>query len=155
VSGGVEEFRPIGHAKKSESDMALKIALKPNEKLIISGAVVQNGKNRSEFIVENNVAILREKDIMREAEATTYCSKIYFVIQLMYIDSGNLVEYHNTYWTLVRDLVDAVPSTIAHVGRISDHLLKNEYYQALKSAKKLMEYEREVLDRVRNSTCSI
>jgi flagellar protein FlbT len=132
--------------------MALKITLKPQEKMIISGAVIQNGKNRSEFIVENNVAVLREKDIMREEDARTYCSRIYFVIQLMYVDDKNLVEYHNTYWTLVRDLVNAVPSTLVHVDRISEHLLKNEYYQALKSAKRLMEYEREVLDRVRNST---
>ena len=131
--------------------MALKIALKPQEKLIISGAVIQNGKNRSEFLVENNVAILREKDIMREEEATTYCSRIYFVIQLMYIDEKNLVEYHNTYWALVKDLVNAVPSTLTYIDRISEYLLQNEYYQALKSAKKLIEYEKEVLDRVRNS----
>ena len=131
--------------------MALKIALKPQEKLIISGAVIQKGKNRSEFLVENNVAILREKDIMREEEATTYCSRIYFVIQLMYIDEKNIVEYHNTYWALVKDLIKAVPSTLNHIDKISEHLLKNEYYQALKSAKKLVEYEKEVLDRVRNS----
>jgi flagellar protein FlbT len=131
--------------------MALKIALKPQEKMIISGVVIQNGKNRSEFLVENNVAILREKDIMREEEATTYCSRIYFVIQLMYIDEKNIVEYHNMYWALVKDLVKAVPSTLNHIDRISEHLLKNEYYQALKSAKKLVEYEKEVLDRVRKS----
>jgi flagellar protein FlbT len=131
--------------------MALKITLKPQEKLIIGGAVIQNGKNHSEFIVENNVAVLREKDIMREDQATTYCSKIYFVIQLMYIDGRNIVEYHNTYWALVKDLINAVPTTLNHIDMISEHLLKNEYYQALKSAKKLMKYEGEVLDRVRNS----
>ena len=132
--------------------MALKITLKPQEKMIISGAVIQNGKKHSEFIVENNVAILREKDIMREEEANTYCSRIYFVIQLMYIDGKNLVEYHNTYWALVKDLVNAVPSTLTYIDKISEHLLKNEYYQALKSARKLIEYEGEVLKRVRNST---
>ena len=132
--------------------MALKIALKPQEKLIIGGAVIQNGKNRSEFIVENSVAVLREKDIMREEEATTYCSRIYFVIQLMYIDAGNIVGYHNAYWALVKDLVGAVPSTLIHIDKISEHILKSEYYQALKSARKLIEYEREVLDRVRKST---
>ncbi len=132
--------------------MALKIVLRPQEKLIIGGAVIQNGKNRSEFIVENNVAVLREKDIMRDEEATTYCSRIYFVIQLMYIDAGNIVEYHNNYWALVKDLVSAVPSTLIHIDKISEYILKSEYYQALKSAKKLIEYEREVLDRVRKST---
>jgi flagellar biosynthesis repressor protein FlbT len=132
--------------------MALKIALKPQEKVIIGGAVIRNGKNRSEFIVENSAAILREKDIIREDEATTYCSKIYLVIQLMYIDGKNLIEYHKSYWILVRDLVNAVPSTLSYVEKISECLLRNEYYQALKAAKKLMDYEREVLNRVRNST---
>jgi flagellar biosynthesis repressor protein FlbT len=132
--------------------MALKIALKPQEKVIIGGAVIQNGKHRSEFVVENSAAILREKDIMHEDEATTFCSKIYFVIQLMYIDGRNLVEYHKTYWKLVRDLVNAVPSTLGYIEKISEHLLKNDYYQALKFAKKLIEYEREVLNRVRNTT---
>ena len=132
--------------------MALKIDLKPNEKLIISGAVIQNGSKRAELIIENSAPILREKDIMLPDQATTYCSKIYLAIQMMYIDGANLVEYHNTYWTLVRDLVNAVPSTLDLVGRISEHLLKNEYYPALKDAKKLIDYEQEVLNRVRSAT---
>lgn len=135
--------------------MALKIALKPQEKVIIGGAVIQNGKHRSEFIVENSVPILRQKDIMGEDEATTYCSKIYFVVQLMYIDGKNLIEYHKTYWELVRDLVHAVPSTVSHVEKISECLLKNDYYQALKACKKLIDYEQEVLNRVRSATRSV
>jgi len=132
--------------------MALKIGLKPQEKLILNGAVITNGKGRSEFIIENRATVLREKDILRAEEATTYCSRIYLAIQMMYIDGRNLVEYHKTYWILARELVQAVPSTIEYVGVISEHLLKNEYYQALKAARKLMDYEQEVLDRVRSST---
>ena len=132
--------------------MALKIDLKPHEKMIISGAVIQNGAKRTELIIENNAPILREKDIMCPEEATSYCSKIYFTIQMMYIDGNNLVEYHKTYWTLVRDLVKAVPSTLDLIGNISEYLLKNEYYPALKDARKLIDYEQEVLNRVRSTT---
>jgi flagellar biosynthesis repressor protein FlbT len=132
--------------------MALKIRLKPNEKMILNGAVITNGKSHSEFVIENRVMILREKDILRVDEATTYCSQIYLAIQMMYIDGGkNLAEYHKTYWALVRELVKAVPSTVDHIGEISEHLLKNEYYQALKAARKLMDYEQEVLNRVRSA----
>jgi len=132
--------------------MALKIRLKPNEKMILNSAVITNGKSHSEFVVENRVMILREKDILRVDEATTYCSQIYMAIQMMYIDGGkNLAEYHKTYWALARDLVKAVPSTVDNVSVISEHLLKNEYYQALKAARKLMDYEQEVLNRVRGT----
>lgn len=130
--------------------MPLKITLKPEERLIIGGAVIRNGDKTSTFYIENKVPLLREKDIMPEEEAETYCSKIYFIIQLMYIDSANVVRYHNTYWKLVRDLVEAVPRTVGLVDQISQQILEGDYYQALKLAKKLLAFEKEVLKRVKN-----
>ena len=131
--------------------MALKISLKPGEKLIIGGAVVRNGNTRSNLFIENRVAILREKDIMKEAGADTPCRRIYFVIQLMYIDEGNVVEYHNTYWNLVKDVVAAAPSTLNFIDPISKHILNGGYYKALKLTRKLMAYEEEVM---KNARCS-
>jgi flagellar protein FlbT len=131
--------------------MGLKITLKPKERMIIGGAVVTNGNGKSEFLVENTVPILREKDILSEREADTPCKRIYFVIQLMYIDEKKLVEHHNTYWNLVRDVVAAAPSTLPLIDQISEEILGGKYYQALKLAKQLIEYEQEVVDNVRKS----
>jgi flagellar protein FlbT len=119
--------------------------------MIIGGAVVANGNGKSEFLVENNVPILREKDILSEHDADTPCKRIYFVIQLMYIDEKKLTEYHNTYWSLVRDVVAAAPSTLALIDQISEQILGSRYYQALKLAKQLIEYEQEVVNNVRKS----
>ena len=129
--------------------MGLKITLKPKERMIIGGAVVTNGNGKSEFLVENTVPILREKDILSEREADTPCKRIYFVIQLMYIDEKKLVEHHNTYWNLVRDVVAAAPSTLPLIDQISEEILSGKYYQALKLAKQLIEYEQEVVSNVR------
>ncbi len=90
--------------------MALKIILKPHEKFIIGGAVITNGDAKSTFVVENDVPILREKDIMTLAAADTPCKKIYFAIQLMYVDEKNLPEHHKTFWELVKDVAEAAPS---------------------------------------------
>lgn len=133
--------------------MALKISLKPGEKMMISGAVITNGSARSNLFIENRVAILREKDIMKKAEADTPCRRIYFVIQLMYIDEGNVVEYHNTYWNLVRDVVAAAPSTLGLIDQISAHILNREYYKALKLTRKLTDYEEEAVKNARK--CSV
>lgn len=130
--------------------MPLKITLKPGERLILGGAVIRNGEKTSSLYIENKVPLLREKEIMREEEADTYCSKIYFIIQLMYIDSSNVVQYHNTYWKLVRDLVEAVPRTVGLIDQISQCILENNYYRALKLSKKLLAFEKEVLSRVKN-----
>ncbi len=129
--------------------MGLKISIKPHERLIIGGAVITNGKNRSDFYIESNVPILREKDILSEKKADTPCKKIYFVIQLMYVDGKNLAELHALYWKLVSDIVKAAPSMTPLIEQISEQILHKNYYQALKKSKELIEYEQEVINRVR------
>ncbi len=134
---------------RNGEDMALKISLKPGEKIIISGAVVANGNAKSNLLIENRVPILREKDIMKEAAADTPCRRIYFVIQLMYIDEGNVVEYHNTYWNIVRDVMAAAHSKLGLIDPISEHILNGEYYKALKLTRKLIDYEEEAVKNAR------
>lgn len=128
--------------------MPLKITLKPHERMIVGGAVITNGNAKCDLLIENKVSILRQKDIMSEKDADSPCRKIYFTIQLMYIDEENLIEHHNTYWKLVQDIVKAAPSMLALIDQISEHILNNKYYQALKLARKLIDYEQEVIDRV-------
>jgi len=128
--------------------MPLKITLKPHERMIVGGAVITNGNTRCDLLIENKVSILRQKDIMSEKDADSPCRKIYFTIQLMYMDEENLIEHHNTYWKLVQNIVKAAPSMLALIDQISEHILNNKYYQALKLARKLIDYEQEVIDRV-------
>jgi flagellar protein FlbT len=126
--------------------MALKIRLKPNEKIIVGGAVVTNGAAKNcDLIIENNVPVLRQKDILSEKAAASHCNRIYFVIQLMYIDPENMTNHQHTYWKLVRELLDAVPRLTGHINEISEHILIDNYYQALKLASQLIDYEQEVL----------
>jgi len=124
--------------------MALKLTLKPNEKMIIGGAVITNGNSKSNLIVENKVPILREKDILNEAEANTPGRRIYFAIQLMYIDETNVVAHHNSYWGLVKDFLSAAPSQIAVIDSMNEFILQRQYYKALKLCRELIEYEEEL-----------
>jgi flagellar biosynthesis repressor protein FlbT len=132
--------------------MALKISLKPDERIIIGGAVVQNGGARSDFVIENSVPVLREKDIMGLSDANSPCRRIYFAIQLMYVDERNIEEHRATYWQLVRDVTRAAPSTIGLIDEISEQILHNRYYQALKLTNQLIEYEQGVMNYVRSAT---
>ncbi len=126
--------------------MALKIAFKPGERMMIGGAVVKNtGRQTSELLVENNAPVLREKDILGEKEADTPCSRIYFVIQLMFIDRDNLATHHESYWKLVRPLLEAAPRLTGLIDRINENILNGKYYQALKTAVELIAYEKEII----------
>jgi flagellar biosynthesis repressor protein FlbT len=129
--------------------MALKIALKPGERMLIGGAVVKNGSRQTaELIVENNAPVLRKKDILNEKEAKTPCSRIYFVIQLMYIDTENLAIHHESYWKLVRPLLQAAPRLTGLIDQINENILNGKYYQALKLAAELIAYEKEIIGNV-------
>lgn len=123
--------------------------------MIIDGAVVRNAGITANLLIENNVPILREKDIMSEKDADSPCRRIYFVIQLMYLDQENLTTHHSTYWELVRAVVKAAPSVLKLIDRISEHIVSRKYYQALKLAKQLIDYEEEVLLNVRKSVANL
>jgi flagellar protein FlbT len=136
--------------------MALKITLKQGERMILGGAVVTNGSSSScDLIVENKVPILRQKDILSEGMANSPCRRIYLSVQLMYIDEPNLSIYHRIYWDLVKEVVRAAPTTVGLIDSISEHILHRQYYQALKLTKRLIEYEREVIERVSSSVESV
>ena len=125
--------------------MPLRLDLKPHEKLFVGGAVLVNGDSRSTFSVLNDVPILREKDILTEAEANTPCKRIYLSIQLMYMEPTGLAHYHQVYWSLVKEVIAAAPSTAELIATISEDVLAGRYYQALKQTTELVKYEKELV----------
>lgn len=135
--------------------MPLKITLRPKEQMIIDGAVIRNAGLTANLLIENDVPILREKDILSEDNVRSPCQQIYFVIQLMYIDEQNLTTYYKAYWKRVKEVVKAAPSVLGLVDQISELIVSGKYYQALKLANQLIDFEEEVLLDVRKSVASI
>jgi flagellar protein FlbT len=124
--------------------------------MIVGGAVVTNGNTKNtDLIIENNAPVLRQKDILSEKDATSPCSRIYFLIQLMYIDEENQIDHQHNYWKLVRELLDAIPRLAGHIDQINENILEGNFYRALKLTGKLIDYEQEVLKDVCASTDSI
>jgi flagellar protein FlbT len=124
--------------------MGLKVELKPGERLILGDCLVTNGDQRTRLLIEGQAAILREKDIMTPARADTPSKRVYLAVQLMYT-SRDPKAHHDTYFTLIRELVQAVPSAWPYIETINNHILAGEMYKALKSAKTLIAYEKELL----------
>jgi flagellar protein FlbT len=124
--------------------MALKVELKPGERILIGECVVTNNDQRTRLLIEGAAPILREKDIMTPDRAGTPAKRIYLAVQLMYT-SREPQRHHDTYFSLVRDIVQAAPSTWPLIEAINNHILTGEMYKALKDTKKLIAYEEELL----------
>jgi flagellar biosynthesis repressor protein FlbT len=126
--------------------MALKVELKPHERIIIGSCVVTNTDQRARLLIDgDNIPILREKDILTPETANTPAKLVYLAVQLMYI-SPDPQASHGTYFNLLRDIVVTVPNSWAIIEGINNYILSGDLYQALKEAKKLIAFEKKLLD---------
>ncbi|MDO8288991.1 MAG: flagellar biosynthesis repressor FlbT [Parvibaculum sp.] len=130
--------------------MALKVELKPGERFILGDSVITNDDQRTRLFIEGDAPILREKDILRLDEADTPCKKIYLMLQMMYL-APEPTQHHDLYFSLVNDVLEAAPSTRTHIDSINNKILTGEMYKALKEARKLIEYERELFGNVKTA----
>ncbi len=124
--------------------MPLKIILKPGEKIIVNQAVIENGGEKAQLVIQNQAAILRERDIMTEDKATSPARRIYFAIQMIYLFPEKGRHYQEIFNELLRDFVAAVPSAIPIADDIRGRLRQGDEYAALKVCRRLISYEEEV-----------
>jgi flagellar biosynthesis repressor protein FlbT len=129
--------------------MALRIELKPGERLLIGESIITNGDQRARFLINGAAPILRENDIMTVKRAVTPAARIYLAVQLMYT-SRDPRAHHDIYFSLIRDLVQAAPSAWPHVEVINNQILTGDLYKALKAARKLITYEQEILSNAKS-----
>jgi flagellar biosynthesis repressor protein FlbT len=124
--------------------MALKVELKPGEKIIIGTVALRNGDNRARFFIEGQAPILREKDILTAELTNSPAKHIYFAVQLMYVE-GSIAKHRDLYFKCVQDFVMAAPSATPIIMEINNRILSGDFYKALKSAKELVAYEQKLL----------
>jgi flagellar biosynthesis repressor protein FlbT len=150
AKGSPKGLDPTGNQDARRTAMALKVELKPHEKIIVGSCVITNTDQRAKFLIEGErLPVLREKDILTPDTADTPAKLIYLAVQLMYI-SHDPQEHHAVYFDVMRDFLSAVPSAASMINDINNHILSGDYYKALKESKKLIAYEKQLLDQARS-----
>jgi flagellar protein FlbT len=130
--------------------LPLKLSLKPGEKFVLNGAVVQNGDRRAVLVLQNKASVLREKDIMQEDEVQTPVRRIYFPVMMMYLEEANAERYYPEFVRRLSEFMSVIQNAniMADCVDISRHCMEREYYKALMLCRKLIEYEDERLGNV-------
>jgi flagellar protein FlbT len=124
--------------------MPLKVELKPGERIVIGETVITNGDARTHILIEGEAPILREKDILTAETANTPAKRIYFTVQMMYLNR-NLKDLQESYFSLIAEFMKAVPSSLPYIEAVNHKILTGEMYKALREAKNLLAYEEELL----------
>lgn len=127
--------------------MPLKISLKPGEKFVLNGAVIENGDRRSVLVLQNKASVLREKDIMQQEEVTTPARHIYFPIMMMYLSAKQDDDIYEQFVVRMNEFMSVIqsPEVLADCVAVSRDVMAGEYYKALIRCKKLIAYEEERL----------
>ncbi|WP_291845331.1 flagellar biosynthesis repressor FlbT [Maricaulis sp.] len=127
--------------------MPLKISLKPGEKFVLNGAVVENGDRRANLVLQNKASVLREKDILQAEDVDTPVKRIYFPIMMMYLSDKNDDRLYDEFVLRMNEFMGVVsaPELLALCVNVSRDVMAGEHYKALLGCRKLMTYEAERL----------
>ncbi|WP_028879188.1 flagellar biosynthesis repressor FlbT [Terasakiella pusilla] len=122
--------------------MPLKLNLKKGQKIIINGAVLENTVDRSvSLMLLNDAAILRDNDILTAEEASTPASRVYYSIQCAYLFENERVKHLADCRVFLEDFLQAIPSSQPIGDEIEKAVEREEYYVALRAARKLIDAE--------------
>lgn len=124
------------------------LKLAPRERLLVNGAVVENGDRRSRLaILTPGANILRLRDAIHPDEVTTPVRRVCYIAQLVL--SGDATP-EETKLQLLRGieqlsqvLTDA--DSRAQLNRASAAVLEGDYYQAMKALRCLIAREARLL----------
>ncbi|OKO85782.1 flagellar biosynthesis repressor FlbT [Bradyrhizobium sp. AS23.2] len=124
--------------------MALKVELKPFERIIIGQSLITNSDTRTRLLISGEAPILREKDLLTAETANTPVKRLYLCIQMMYLEN-DIPKYQELYVSFVKDLLEAVPSFRKSIEAASTLILSGSLYNSLKEIQKLIRREEELL----------
>lgn len=126
----------------------LVLKLAPKERILINGAVIENGDKRSRLsIVTPDANILRLKDAIHPETANTPVRRLCYAIQLVL--SGDS-DPDSTRLTLLRRLEELAQiledgdSSLA-LAEATEALVSNQHYRCLKAVRSLLTREERLL----------
>jgi flagellar protein FlbT len=123
--------------------MTLKISLAPAESVIIGKARVENGgEHRCTLIINGSETILREKRVMREADATSPLKRLYFVVQCIYL-ADDRPSLFDLFHQVSREAATASPTLTLGIVEVGEMVMAGNEYTALNKAYELVELERQ------------
>ena len=128
------------------SGLVLKLA--PKERILINGAVIENGDRRSRLsIVTPNAHILRLRDAIHPDEANTPVRRVCYVAQLVLSGDAQPAEARHQLLRGIEQLSQALtdPDSREKLDTATRAVLDGQTYQALKALRALLPREERLL----------
>lgn len=130
----------------------LVLKLAPNERVLINGAVIENGNRRGRLnIVTPGANILRLRDAIHPGAATTPVGKLCYIAQLVLSGDSTMQDARPELERGIEQLRRALsdPESRAHLDAASRAIEDHQAYYALKALRALLPVEEALLSLAR------
>jgi len=117
--------------------MALKFVLRPDEKVIINGAVVGLGNQPGTLFLYNTANFLRGREILKEDQIDCIEKKLYFVIQLIYIFPEDAAPNLKRFEAIIAEARTARPDQAEKLDEVEALVKAGNQYRALKLCRRM------------------
>jgi flagellar protein FlbT len=126
----------------------LVLKLGPKERVLINGAVIENGDRRSRLnVVTPNANILRLRDAIHPEDAKTPVRRVCYIAQLVLSGDADPGEARHQLLRGIEQLSQALtdPDSRSQLGRATEAVLAGEFYQCMKALRALIPREDRLL----------
>jgi len=126
----------------------LVLKLGPNERVLVNGAVIENGDRRGRIsILTPNANILRLRDAIRPEEVNTPVRRVCYIAQLVLSGDASEEEAKPQILRGIEQLSQVLrdDDSRGHLDLATLAICKNDFYRALKSLRNLLQREARLL----------
>ncbi|MGP6088726.1 flagellar biosynthesis repressor FlbT [Antarctobacter jejuensis] len=126
----------------------LVLKLGPRERVLINGAVIENGDRRSRLsIVTPNANVLRLRDAIHPEEASTPVRRLCYHAQLVLTGDAGIEDARTQLLPRIEELSQILvdPDSRRLLTQATEALLSEQFYQCLKALRALIPREDRLL----------
>lgn len=126
----------------------LVLKLSPKERVLVNGAVIENGDRRSRLsIMTPNAHILRLRDAIHPEEARTPVRRACYSLQLVLSGDSDATEVERMLLRHIEDLsqVFTDPDSRKQLSIATDSVIEGRHYQGLKALRALLPREERLM----------
>ncbi|MFD2739551.1 flagellar biosynthesis repressor FlbT [Sulfitobacter aestuarii] len=127
--------------------MGLKLTIKPNDRVIVNGAILRNaGSQRMVIEIENRSDVLRGDEIMSEADATTPVRRLCYLSQVALASPEHREAAVSDALRILAELAQIMrDSQGPALSEVLAHLDARDFYAAFKALAPVLEHEQRLL----------
>ncbi|XAT62456.1 flagellar biosynthesis repressor FlbT [Rhodobacteraceae bacterium Araon29] len=126
----------------------LVLKLRPKERVLINGAVIENGDRRSKFsVLTPDAKILRLRDALHPDEVTTPVRRVCYAAQLILTGDSKAEDTQLKLLRRIEELSQILTDgdSRAQLASATSALIDGQHYQCLKSLRSLLSREQRLL----------